>query len=44
LAQRMKEIYEEYDRYDSQKIRQQCSDKFSVDSVCKQIEQLYREV
>ena len=44
LAQRMRDIYSNNSDYDAQKIRQDCINRFSNDTVCKQIERVYQEL
>jgi len=44
LAQQMRKIFSDYSKYDPQAIRQKCTEKFSVDSVCKQIEKVYQNL
>lgn len=44
LAEKMRYIYENKEKYDKKQIRQDCINRFSEDAVCDKIEKVYKEV
>ena len=41
LAEKMKELYENKERYNREEIRQSCVDKFDKSNICEKIEEVY---
>ncbi len=44
LSDAMRYIYENHDKYDKKKLREDCINRFSKDTICKQIEKVYSRV
>ena len=44
LSKAMRYIYENHDKYDKKKLREECKNRFSKDTICKQIEEVYSKV
>lgn len=44
LSNAMRYIYENHDKYDKKKLREDCINRFSKDTICKQIEEVYQKV